>query len=89
LEHYSVKEVRKLVDKQLFVAPLVFIGVPLGGGLKTVDEYGITRYNYTEGQWLNRILKGYNVIEDVKSKPHPKVSGGLEFDYLFMVVKRG
>lgn len=73
LEHYPVNEVHELVDKQLAVAPLVFIDVPLGDGKETVDNYGITRYNYTEHQWLDDILKDYNVIEHCTAKSHPKV----------------
>lgn len=88
LEHYTVEEVRQLLDKQLFVAPIVFISVPLGDGVKTTDEHGITRYNYTEKQWLGKILKGYKIIEHAVSEAHPKVAGGRKFKELFMVVGR-
>jgi hypothetical protein len=88
LEHYPLKEVRELVDKQLFVAPLVFASVPLGDGRKTVDEYGITRYNYTKNQWTDEILKDYNVIYKNVFRGHRKVAQGKEFKELFLVVKR-
>ena len=88
LEHFTVEEVRELVDKQLFIAPLVFISVPLGDGSKSVDKYGITRYNYTKDQWINEILKEYNILCYMVSKSHRKVSGGVDYDELFMVVGR-
>ncbi|MFC2154053.1 class I SAM-dependent methyltransferase [Candidatus Altiarchaeota archaeon] len=88
LEHYTPNEVRDLVDRQLIVAPLVFISVPLGDGKKTTDEFEITRYNYTKEQWLKDILKDYNIVDHIVSRAHPKVSGGLEVEELLFMVNR-
>jgi len=89
LEHFPVNEVRELVDKQLTVAPLVFIDVPLGDGKETTDAFNITRYDYGEDQWLKKILKNYHVVEHKTFKTHPKIAGGLPAgDELMMVVKR-
>jgi len=89
LEHFPPDEARMLVDKQLTVAPLVFIDVPLGDGVKTTDELGITRYNYTEKQWLSEILTDYNIVDHKTFKTHPKVAGVLPpGEELMMVVKR-
>jgi SAM-dependent methyltransferase len=63
LEYFTVDEIRKLVDLQLSVAPIVYIVVSLGDGNAKTDAYGITHHGYTQRQWLDSILEEYDVIE--------------------------
>jgi hypothetical protein len=87
LEYYTIHEVRQLVDKQLVVAPLVFISIPIGDGRETTDEYGITRYNYTRQQWLE-LLEDHNIIDHQVLKAHPKWTGGRDIEELLITVGR-
>lgn len=90
LEHFPISDIHNLVDIQLKVAPIVFISIPLGTGSKTTftDTYGITRYDYNKDQWIDEILNRYNVSETLVSKPHPKVAGNIDYENLFVVLKR-
>jgi len=87
LEHYPPEVVETLLEKQLSIAPLVFISVPLGSGKKTVDKHGITRYNYTKIQWLD-MLKDFKVIQHSTSKIHPKISRNKIIDEFTAVLAR-
>ncbi|MCX6695770.1 MAG: class I SAM-dependent methyltransferase [Candidatus Altiarchaeota archaeon] len=65
LEHFSRKDVRRLIDLQLKVAPVVFASMPLGegGGEKRKNEWGIVKYEYDSRDWIEDVLNGYNIIE--------------------------
>ncbi|MFH1054755.1 MAG: class I SAM-dependent methyltransferase [Candidatus Altiarchaeota archaeon] len=88
LEHFSVDEIHELVNKQLTVAPLVFISVPLGDGKKTTDEHSITRYGYTRRQWLKEILNEHNLVDSMVSESDPKVSGDKPWTELNIAMRR-
>jgi len=81
LEHFEKKDIRRLVDLQLEVAPVVFASMPLeeGGGKKIENEWGIVKYEYSEEDWLSDILRGYNIIEYRKLPQKPDKMRFREF----------
>lgn len=97
VEHFSEKKIRKLVDKQLFVAPLIICSMPVRteatlkhykvkkSGKKEVCIDGIERNLWTGERWVNDILEGYNIAESKVSRCHPKIGN---FDELLLVIKR-
>jgi len=97
LEHFSKKDIRKLVDKQLFVAPLIICSMPVRTdrtlkhykvkkrGNKDVCVDVIKRNLWTKNQWINDVLKDYNIVESKTSKCNPKIGS---FDEFLLVIKR-
>ena len=87
LEHFEKKDVRKLLDLQLQVAPIVFASMPLegSGGGKVENEYGIVRYEYGEKDWLSDILQGYNILEH---RTLPEKQEKLRFREFMVVLGR-
>lgn len=88
LNYLPPDEVVGFMNGQLAVAPTVFADAPLGDGVESVDEHGITRYNYTQEQWLGEILDGYPVLGHKVLKPQSKLSENGAQDELLMVLKR-
>ena len=86
LEHYTIPEIRQLLDLQLAVAPIVFATMPLGDGKNTEDEYGITRHGYTKKQWIEEILKGFDIMHSQTLTP--VVKRGSNNEELFIIIKR-
>jgi len=65
LEHFKKEDVRKLMDAQLTVAPIVFASMPLFTE-EQVEEHkslGIETFHYTKDDWLDEILADYNILE--------------------------
>ncbi|MFQ5884767.1 MAG: class I SAM-dependent methyltransferase [Thermoplasmata archaeon] len=97
LEHFSREQIWELVDKQLFVAPIIICSVVLRTeetlehykvkkeGEKEICVNGIERNLWTEDQWLDDILKGYNIVEKKVTRSHPKIG---DFDELHLVIRR-
>jgi len=97
LEHLSKEQIRDLIDKQIFVAPLVICSMPVRTeatlehykvkkvGNKEICADSIERNLWTKEQWINDILKGYNVTESKISRYNPKIGS---FDELLLVIKR-
>ncbi|UCD92124.1 MAG: class I SAM-dependent methyltransferase [Methanobacteriota archaeon] len=97
LEHLSKAQIRELVDKQLYVAPLIICSVVVRTE-RTLEHYqikkeggkeicidGIERNLWTKEQWLVDILNGYNIVESEVTRSHPKIGN---FDELLLVIKR-
>ena len=86
LEHFDKKQIHKLVDMQLEVAPVVFASMPLGagGGKPVENEWGIVRYDYDEEDWMG-ILRRYNIMEYRKLTSKPEK---MHFREFMIVLKR-
>jgi len=98
LEHFDKEKIKKLVKKQLFVAPLVFASMPVkteatlkAYGIKkgeaegNIDEEGIYRNFWDEDTWVNDVLKEFNVVEHFIEKADPAIGG---FEEIMIVIKR-
>lgn len=97
LEHFSKEGIRLLVDKQFHVAPLIICSMPVRTD-RTLEHYkvkevenkeicidGIKRNLWTQEQWLNDVLEGYDVAESRITRCSPKIG---DFDELFLVLNR-
>lgn len=97
LEHFSKEQIRELVDKQLFVAPLIICSMPVRTeatlkhykikkiGEKEICVDGTERNLWTKEQWINDVLGGYNIVESKMTRAIPKIGN---FDELFLAIKR-
>ncbi len=82
LEHFPKKEILKLMDLQLSVAPVVFAQMPLfepGEAENNLNPYGIEHYSYSEKDWIDDILSGYNILEYRVLAEKPKTGRFREF----------
>ncbi|MFH1125831.1 MAG: class I SAM-dependent methyltransferase [Candidatus Altiarchaeota archaeon] len=86
MEHFPEEDIKKLVEKQLRIAPVVFIHVPTGNDGKVVDEDGIEKNLWTVEYWLNHILKDFKIVEHQTIKPNQKMPRFIELN---IVLKRG
>lgn len=97
LEHFPRAQIGPLVDKQLYVSPLIMCTIPVRTK-RTLEHYkvkkvadreicvnGIERNLWTEKQWIEDVLKEYNIVESRISKCISKIG---HFDELFLVIKR-
>jgi len=94
LEHFSKAQIKKLVNKQLYIAPIVILEVQTSTYKDISIEYedykkvikNIPYTNFwTSDYWLNNILKGYNILQYNIGKA-PKIIGG--FNDLLVVIGR-
>jgi len=98
LEHFDKEKIRKLVEKQLFVAPMVIASMPVkteatlkiykvkeGEAEGYVDNAGIYRNFWDENTWINDVLKGFNIVEHFIEKADSAIGG---FEEIFIVIKR-
>ena len=98
LEHFDKEKIRKLVEKQLFIAPIVIASMPVKtkATLKIykvkedeaeghVDNAGIYRNFWDEDTWINDVLKGFNIVEHFIEKADPAIG---DFEEIFVVIKR-
>lgn len=98
LEHFDKTKIRELVEKQLFVAPLMIASMPVrtGATLKAygareekgcvhVDKEGIYRNFWDEETWIKDILKGFNIVEHFTEKADPSIG---DFEEIMIVIKR-
>ena len=98
LEHFKKEDVRKLVDLQLKVAPLVIASMPVRTertmkargftketALDNIDSNGIYRNFWSETEWVNDVLKGYNIVEYFVKPCDPAIGN---FDSVYLIIKR-
>jgi|GEM_PF-1701634 len=86
LEHFPKDKIRKLLDAQLEVAPVVFAQMPLFTK-EQVRHIGhkIEAFAYTREDWLEDLLSDYNVVEH-RTLPERPVFG--KFREFMVVVGR-
>jgi len=100
LEHFKKEDVRKLVNLQLKLAPLVIASMPVkttksmkaysfskSNAINNIDKNGIYRNFWSEDEWTNKILKNYNIIEHFVVSCDPAI-GNFDLVYLFIKRKR-
>lgn len=75
LEHFSEPEIRKLLDKQLILAPTVIASVPLASHPGEVWENGMQRNLWEADYWINNILDGFNIVKHKESKASEAIGG--------------
>ena len=84
LDRYKKREIRKLIEKQLEVAPLILFAVPLNTSFNKIffskKKYVVFRNLLTQSQWKREILKAYNVLETKRVRQRT--------DNLFAVIAR-
>ncbi len=98
LEHFKKEDVRKLVDLQLKLAPLVIANMPVktkksmkaygfteSNALNNLDNNGIYRNFWSEDEWVNKVLKDYNIVEHFVKPCDPSIGN---FDVVYLFIKR-
>lgn len=95
LEHFPENQIRKIINKSLYVAPIVIASMPISLKEDVKDMYkdyarricsdGIYRNMWTPDHWRKKIFKGYNVLECTVSKASEAIGG---FDEIFFVFGR-
>ena len=80
LEHFDEEEVRKLVNLQLKLAPLVIAIMPLK---HEVDHDKVHVNFWSEEEWVNTVLKNYNIVEHF-IESHSNESKKIRLLYLFI-----
>jgi len=99
LEHFKKQQIRKLVELQLDIAPMVIASMPVktkrtrdhyGFTEKTaldhISENGIYRNFWSEDEWVNDVLKEFKIVEHSVGKADILIGGS--FDEIFIVIKR-
>lgn len=98
LEHFKKDKIRKIIKLQLKLAPLVIASMPVKTK-RTMRHYGFTgktalnhisfdgiyRNFWSEDEWVNGILKEFNIIEHFVKKVNPIIGN---FDEIYIVIKR-
>jgi len=89
LEHFPERQVRQIVRKQLYVAPLVIASIPLPSKKNMRSEYkdyrkrifkdGIYRNFWSVNYMLNNIFKGFNIIDYKIQKAHKSIGNFKAF----------
>ncbi|MBU0761827.1 MAG: class I SAM-dependent methyltransferase [Candidatus Altiarchaeota archaeon] len=73
LEHFAPDKIKKLMDLQLQIAPIVFASMPLftDQDVETRNTLGIETFKYDEKNWTDDLLKEYNILGSrvLDSKP--------------------
>lgn len=94
LEHFPKEQIRRLVDKQLFVSPVVIASMPIAVGdvkskykdyEKRICKDGIYRNLWTADYWVNNVFKGYNILKKQVDKADESIGG---FDEILIVIGR-
>ena len=98
LEHFKKGNIKKIVKLQLELAPQVVASMPVKTektmkaygftektALNNVSHYGIYRNFWSENEWINGVLKGFNVVNHFIA-PASQVVGG--FDMIHVIIKR-
>jgi cyclopropane fatty-acyl-phospholipid synthase-like methyltransferase len=95
LEHFPKEQIRKIIDKQLIVAPIAIAAMPVATKDDVQEKYkdwekkichdGIYRNLWTPEHWLSDILKGYNILERAVQTAPENIGG---FQELFVVIGR-
>lgn len=97
LEHFKQNQVRKLIQLQLKLAPLIIASMPVKTK-RTMKSYGFTeqtalnskingiyRNFWSENEWVNKVLKGFNLVEHFVVPCDPAIG---KFDILYIIIKR-
>jgi SAM-dependent methyltransferase len=72
LEHFNIEEIRKLIEIQLYLAPVVIADIPIHSDkltlMKRYSDYdkkictdGVFRNLWDEDYWVNEVLSDYKV----------------------------
>lgn len=98
LEHFKEEDARKLVDLQLRLAPLVIASMPVrterpmkshgfaeSGASNGTDGNGIHRNFLSEDEWVNIVLKDYNIAEHFVESRGPDARN---FQLVYLFIKR-
>ena len=98
LEHFDKEDIRKLVDMQKEIAPVLLIDVPVktdrtkshygfteSDALGHIDSNKIYRNFWSEDEWVNDILHGCNIVEHSIAPADTSIG---DFDMLYIVIKR-
>jgi SAM-dependent methyltransferase len=95
LEHFSEGEIRVIMDKQLLIAPLVILSVPIATKNDVRDEYkdyerricadGVYRNLWSSDCWVDHILKRYNIVYHKVATASRAIGG---FQELVAIVRR-
>lgn len=96
LEHFKIKDIRMLIQKQLYLAPIVIADIPICSkrlNLKShyknfstkIRKDGIYRNLWNRDYWIKQVLKDFNVIYSKVSKSSKNTG---RFEKLTLVIKR-
>lgn len=97
LEHFKKEDIKKLVELQLELAPIVIASMPVKTE-RTMKQYGFTeetalnhhtadgiyRNFWSENEWVNDVLKDFTIIEHFVEPVNPAIGN---FDEVFIVIK--
>lgn len=95
LEHFTKKDIRKIIKKQLKLTPIVIADIPIHSNKLTLKKKylnfrrrictdGVYRNLWDKGFWIKNVLKGFNIIYN-KSSKSSKHTGN--FEKLTIVIK--
>lgn len=98
LEHFKRNKIRKIIKMQLEIAPLVIASMPVKTK-RTMKHYGFTnktalnhisfdgiyRNFWSEKEWIDDVLNGFNVVKHFVKKANPIIGN---FDEIFIIIKR-
>lgn len=98
LEHFNKDKIREIVRQQLKIAPLVIASMPVKTK-RTMKHYGFTektalnnisydgiyRNFWSENEWINDVLKEFNIIKHFVKKTNPIIGN---FDEIHIIIKR-
>lgn len=94
LEHFSEGQIRELINKQLYVAPVVIASMPIAvddarelykDHERRICKDGFYRNLWTADHWLKHVLRGFNVLEHHAGKASEAIGG---FDELLVIMGR-
>ena len=80
LEHFSLDQIRELIDKQLLIAPRLIAYMPIASFPGEKWDDGIFRNLWSEEYWLKNVLENYNVIQHSTAKASEAIGGFLELE---------
>jgi len=96
LEHFDKTDIKKILDKQLAIAPVVIADIPIHSDKSTLKERysdfnkkickdGVFRNLWDKEYWVKTILKGYNIAY---AEVSTSSSNTGSFEKLTLVIKR-
>jgi 2-polyprenyl-3-methyl-5-hydroxy-6-metoxy-1,4-benzoquinol methylase len=96
LEHFNIRDIRRIVKKQLLFAPIVIADMPICSKKSYLKKYyrnfskrickdGIYRNLWSEDYWVKHVLQDFNVIYSKVSRSS-KHTG--RFEKLTLVISR-
>jgi len=94
LEHFPKNKIRNIVNKQLYLAPIVIASMPIATEdvkkeykdyKKKICKDGIYRNLWKPDYWIKNILNGYNILEYSIGKASKAIGG---FDEIIVIIGR-